>query len=141
MPTSTTGRIVTTDAAIDAAIERGRLVPSHRVVAAAYDEAADEVALRFESGTRLYIPRTLLEGLANATPAALAQIEIEGPGTALVWPQLDVAHHVPGLIGGVFGTRKWMRELGRRGGQARTPEKAAAARANGRKGGRPRKNP
>lgn len=31
--------------------------------------------------------------------------------------------------------------LGKRGGRAKTPAKAAAARANGRKGGRPRKRP
>jgi len=47
---------------------------------------------------------------------------------------------VPGLLMGVFGTRAWMAsELARRAGQAKSPAKAAAARVNGRKGGRPRR--
>ena len=41
-----------------------------------------------------------------------------------------------GLLAGVFGTRSWM---ARQAGQARSEAKAAAARANGAKGGRPRK--
>ena len=41
---------------------------------------------------------------------------------------------------GVFGTRAWMMsELARRAGQTKSKAKAAAARANGRKGGRPRR--
>ena len=139
MPTDKRSRIVTTDAEIDAAIVRGRVASVPAVAAAAYDAGRDEVALHFENGTRLQIPRALLEGLAGAAPAALAEIEILGPGTGLYWPRLDVAHAVSGLLDGIFGTRKWMRELGRRGGAARTPQKAAAARANGLKGGRPRK--
>ena len=40
---------------------------------------------------------------------------------------------------GLFGTRRWMAEIGRRGGKRRTKAKALAARANGAKGGRPRR--
>ena len=39
----------------------------------------------------------------------------------------------------LFGTKAWMSELARRGGRITSPAKAAAARANGAKGGRPRK--
>jgi len=47
---------------------------------------------------------------------------------------------VPGLLQGTFGTRRWMAgELGAAGGKARSTAKVAAARENGRKGGRPRK--
>ncbi len=140
MPNDARARIATTDAEIDAAIARGRLASAPAVVSAEYDRLRDDIALRFANGVRLQIPRALLEGLTEASPGALAEIEIVGPGTGLRWPQLDVAHYVPGLLGGVFGTRSWMRELGRKGGAARTPLKAAAARANGLKGGRPRKS-
>ncbi len=140
MPNDVRSRIVTTDAEIDAAIARGRHASTPSVVGAEYDGARDEIALRFENGTRLQIPRALLEGLAEVPPADVAEIEILGPGSGLYWPRLEVAHYVPGLLDGVFGTRKWMRELGRRGGAASTPKKAAAARANGLKGGRPRKS-
>ena len=40
----------------------------------------------------------------------------------------------------MFGNRRWMSEIGKRGGAARTPAKAAAARTDGRQGGRPRKD-
>jgi len=47
---------------------------------------------------------------------------------------------VPALVSGIFGTRAWMtRELARAAGRTKSPAKAAAARSNGAKGGRPRK--
>ena len=51
----------------------------------------------------------------------------------------SVGAKVPGLVAGLFGTRRWMAEIGRRGGKRRTKAKALAARANGAKGGRPRR--
>jgi hypothetical protein len=49
-----------------------------------------------------------------------------------------VDHFVPGLLNHIFGTSRWMAELGRRGGSSTSATKAAAARANGKKGGRPK---
>src|SRR5947209_12626978 len=66
MPNDVRSRIVTTNAEIDAAIARGRLASLPSVVAAEYDRVRDEIALRFDNGTRLQIPRALLEGLADA---------------------------------------------------------------------------
>jgi hypothetical protein len=44
------------------------------------------------------------------------------------------------LMSGIFGSPRWMAGLmGRKGGSARTAAKSAAARANGQRGGRPRK--
>jgi hypothetical protein len=61
-------------------------------------------------------------------------------GFNLHWPTLDVDLYVPALVSGIFGTRDWMsKQLARVAGQAKSPAKAAAARANGAKGGRPRK--
>ena len=63
-------------------------------------------------------------------------------GLGLHWPVLDADIYVPALLAGVFGSRSWMASvLGAKGGKASTPEKAAAARANGRKGGRPSRAP
>jgi hypothetical protein len=135
----TVHKIVTTDAEIDAAIARGALQPSHQVVAAAYRPTSDAVAIRFADGVELRVPRRLVQGLQHATPEQLRRIEIEGPGTGLVWPALGIAHYVPGLVAGLFGTGPWMAEIGRRGGTRRTKAKARAARANGAKGGRPRR--
>jgi Protein of unknown function (DUF2442) len=131
--------VVTTDAEIDAAIANAAAHPLLPVVSAAYDVATHAITIQFAKGVQVVIPRRLLQGLKDATPTQLKRIEIEGSGTGLVWPALGVAHYVPGLIAGLFGTRQWMAEIGRRGGVRRTDAKAVAARANGAKGGRPRK--
>ena len=49
-------------------------------------------------------------------------------------PSLSFDLSAPGLMAGLFGTKTYM---ARRAGQATSPGKAAAARVNGAKGGRP----
>jgi hypothetical protein len=131
-------RVVTTDEQIDASIARGRFHAGPRVVAAHYDDGADEVTIRFESGVRMAFPRNLFEGLGAASTDQLQAIVIAGPGTGLYWPQLDVNHYVRGLMDGIFGTRQWMQGLGRRSKATKTLAKRVAARENGKKGGRPK---
>jgi hypothetical protein len=135
-------QILTTDAAIDAAVARATMREPYRpqAVAATYRAADDKIAITLATGVELAIPRQLLQGLNGATPAQLAGVEILGPGDTLHWEALDVGHYVPSLIEGVFGNRRWMSEIGRRGGTARTAAKVAAARTNGRQGGRPRRD-
>jgi hypothetical protein len=134
-------RITTTDAEIDEAIALAKRWEQYRpkAVAAEYRPRPDIVAVKLASGVELLIPRKLLQGLENATPAQAAQVEVVGPGTGLHWEALDVDHYVPGLVEGVLGTRRWMSEIGKLGGVVRSKAKQQAARRNGRKGGRPRK--
>jgi hypothetical protein len=40
---------------------------------------------------------------------------------------------------GVLDTKQWMHELGKAGGAAKSERKSASSRANGKLGGRPRK--
>ena len=83
---------------------------------------------------------TLAPMLEKATPADLSEIEISPEGFGLHFPRLDADLYVPGLLAGQLGSKAWMAaRLGREGGKARTPAKQAAARANGKLGGRPRK--
>ena len=124
---------------IDAAIARNRSARTSQVVKASYRFPGDQIVLVMSSGVEVSIPRALLQGLETAPVEDLRQIEIEGPGTGLHWPSLGVDHYIPALLTGVFGTRHWMSELGRKGGSVRSRAKAAAARLNGRRGGRPRK--
>ncbi len=132
-----------TDAEIDVAIARGRVYEENpfrpRAVAVTYRAKDDTLAITLTTGVELAIPRSLLQGLADADPRDVIQVKIEDDGRSLHWDSLDVDHFVPGLIDGVFGTRKWMSEAGKIGGRAKTLAKVAAARRNGRKGGRPRK--
>lgn len=71
----------------------------------------------------------------------MRKVQIAQQGLALHWDALDVHLTVPGLAKGIYGTRAWMRTIGRKGGLATSAEKRRAAHENGRKGGRPRKRP
>jgi len=135
-------KVVTTDAEIDRALLRaGALEGEPRVVSVEYRPGAglDLLILKLSDGRREIIPREDLEGLENATREQVARIEILGNGTGLHWPELDVDHYVPGLLKHIYGTKRWMAEIGRSGGSARSAAKRKASRANGLKGGRPRR--
>ena len=111
-----------------------------QAVAARYDRRRARVVVTLSTGLELAFPVDLIEGLAGAPPADLAVIEITPAGLGLHWPTLDADVYLPALLEGVFGTRNWMAaQLGAVGGRARSEAKAASSRANGRKGGRPRK--
>lgn len=133
-------KVAVTDAQMESARQQALefATSDRRAVRVVYEKKADLVTLRLTDGVRVSIPRVLLQGLEKASPAQLAKVELLGRGTGIHWPLLDVDHYVPGLLNHIFGTSRWMAELGRRGGSATSASKAAAARANGKKGGRPK---
>jgi Protein of unknown function (DUF2442) len=109
-------------------------------ISARYDRRTSRVIVTLNTGVELAFPVKLAEGLADAPPESLAEIEISPAGLGLHWPRLDADVYVPALLQGVFGSKSWMaRQLGANGGRSRTDAKVAAARENGLKGGRPRK--
>ena len=109
-------------------------------LSARYDRRAGRIVVTFSTGVQIAFPPRLAEGLSGASPDDLAIIEISPTGLGLHWPRLDADLYVPALLQGVFGSKQWMAaQLGATGGQVRSGAKAAAARENGRKGGRPRK--
>jgi hypothetical protein len=130
-----------TDAELDAARARGEALAAAepRAAAARYDAASGHVVVDLTNGCVFAFPARALQGLAAAADADLAEVEVLASGHGLHWERLDADFTVPGLLMGLFGTRTWMaREQARRAGQTSSPAKAEAARANGRKGGRPR---
>jgi hypothetical protein len=54
----------------------------------------------------------------------------------LHWEALNIDLSLPGLMSGLFGARSYLAKVA---GSSTSAAKAAAARANGAKGGRPRK--
>jgi hypothetical protein len=127
-----------TDAAIDAALARGRAAHANepRAAAVRYDRASSRVIVDLENGCTFAFPPHLAQGLETASDDQLAAVEILGRGYGLHWEELDVDLSLPGLMAGIFGTKAWMAG---HAGRATSPAKAAASRANGAKGGRPRK--
>ena len=110
------------------------------VLSARYDRRRRRVVVRLNTGIEVTFPVVLAEGLAGASPEDLAEIEVSPTGLGLHWPRLDADLYVPALLQGVLGSRSWMAaQMGAEGGKSRSPAKAAAARKNGHKGGRPRR--
>lgn len=101
---------------------------------------AKENVLRIEltNGAMISIPVKLIPALKRSSPSEVRSVEVLGRGGGLHWEALDVDLSVPGLVSSVFAGPEWMAELGRVGGRRSSAAKAAAARRNGRKGGRPR---
>ena len=127
-----------TDAQIDAALERGQAARRHepRAAAARYDRRSGRVIVELANGCTFAFPPELAQGLEAATDDQLSQVEVLGSGSGLHWEELDADLSIPGLLAGLFGTRAYMAQ---QAGRATSPAKAAAARANGAKGGRPRR--
>ena len=85
------------------------------------------------------VPAHALQDLRDATDDDLAEVELLG-SYGLHWEKLDVDFTIPGLMAGIFGTARFMREIQSKGGKSRSVAKTVAARENGKKGGRPRKS-
>jgi hypothetical protein len=119
---------------------QARMAAGPRAVKARYDRRRRRVIVGLDNGLELAFPPELAEGLGAGSAVELSDIEITPAGLGLHWPKLDVDLYLPGLLNGVFGSPRWMAgQMGRLGGRARSDAKAAAARVNGQRGGRPRK--
>ena len=109
-------------------------------VNARYDRRQQRIVVELSSGLQVVFGPQMIEGLQDAKPRDLQEIEITPSGFGIHFPRIDADVYLPGLLTGQFGSRRWMAaQLGQRGGSAHSAAKAAAARANGKLGGRPRK--
>jgi hypothetical protein len=130
--------VVTTDAEIEAALERAK-ARAGEPLAQRVEHIPDLNLLIVELSNRrrLVLPIEDLQGFGNATHEQIKNHELLGHGTGISFPELDVDLYVPAQIEGVYGNRRWMAQLGRKGGSAKSEAKRKAARANGVRGGRP----
>lgn len=111
-----------------------------RATSAMYDRRSGRVMLELTSGFTFGFPAKAIPALADATPDQLASVTVSPGGSGLHWEELDADLSVAGLLLSAVNRTEKLSELARVAGQSRSPAKAAAARANGAKGGRPRKN-
>ena len=131
-----------TDDLIDAANQRGAALKAAfpAAVSVRYDRRVARVVIVLASGLELAFSPKQVQGLQQAQAAELADAEISPSGLGIYFPHLDTDIYLPSLLEGFLGSRRWMAaEIGKLGGRASTEAKAAAARENGKLGGRPKK--
>ena len=110
------------------------------VVSVRYDRRIARIVIALASGLELAFSPKHAQGLETAQPADLVNAEISPSGHGVHFPRLDADIYVPALMEGFLGSRRWMAaEIGKIGGAVSTKAKAAAARKNGKLGGRPKK--
>ena len=110
-----------------------------RAVSVRYDRKSGQIVIDLNSRVTLTFSPRDVEGLENAKPSQLEEIEISPSGFGVYFPKLDADLYVPGLLEGLLGSKKWIAaRLGQIGGQSRSKAKKAASKANGKLGGRPK---
>jgi hypothetical protein len=123
--------------AVEAAELADKIEP--RAQAARYDAHSHRLIIELRSGVTVMVPCSLVQGLSDAPPNEIARVKIVARGEDLHWPTLDVQISVPRLMAGIFGTRKWMAEIGQRGRQMKSKRDAGSYRAPGQRSGRSNK--
>lgn len=117
-----------------------RLRTGGMATTARYDRRSGRVVVNLASGLQVAFRARDTQGLSQATPEQLAEIGITPSGLGLHFPRLDADLYLPALLEGYLGSRRWMAaEMGKAGGSVSSAAKSAAARQNGKLGGRPRK--
>lgn len=116
-----------------------RLEKTPKALSARYDRRIGRVTIELSTGLVIAFRPHDAQGLENAKPADLVNIEISPSGLGLHVPALDADIYLPALLEGFLGSRKWMAAtMGKTGGQQSSAAKAAASRENGKLGGRPK---
>lgn len=110
-----------------------------RATSGYYDRRTGRIMLELTNGNLFGFRADSIPELARTTDAQRAAFELSLGGDALHWEALDVDLSVGGLVLSNLGRTERVRELARLAGKVKSPAKAAAARKNGKKGGRPRR--
>ena len=108
-----------------------------RAVSVKYDAASERVVIETTTGHLFGFPTAGIPSLRDAAAEDLRQVELTPSGSGLRWDTLDIDLAVPALILSVLGRKERVRELARAAGSVTSEKKAAAAKVNGAKGGRP----
>lgn len=110
-----------------------------RATSVRFDRSLGLIIISLKNGAFFSFPPTLVEGLEKASFEDIDDVWLDASGSSVHWDRLDVDFNIAGLVAGIFGTKAWMSQLGRKGGQSTSSAKAESSRNNGKKGGRPKK--
>lgn len=106
---------------------------------ARYDRISGRVILELTNGYLFGFPTSAIPVLNRLSPEELVAVELSPGGSGLHWDTYDTDLDIPGLLMHSIGRAAKFSEFGRLAGSTKSKAKAAAARRNGKKGGRPRK--
>lgn len=109
--------------------------------AVGYDADLDKIVIAMAGGWDIRVERRRIEELSDATPAELAALALSPAGTTIELTSHDVYISLEGLLTALVPAEVLARMFARRGGRSSSTAKAETARANGMKGGRPRRVP
>jgi hypothetical protein len=129
-----------TDNQFQNAKRRAREQEAHvpRAIAVQFDPKQRLLVIELSSRAFVCFRDRDLQGLAGVDARDL-KVEVIGDGYGIHFPTIDQDFYLPALLEGFLGTGRWMAERARKGGRSTSSAKKAAAQANGRLGGRPRK--
>jgi hypothetical protein len=117
-----------------------RLRKAPCATSAQYERKRDRVVIGLSTGIEVAFRPRDAQGLERAKSDQLDTIEISPSGLGIRFPKLDADIYLPALLEGFLGSKRWIAaEHGKIGGSVSTKAKTAAARRNGKLGGRPRK--
>lgn len=118
-----------------ASLERLRQQP--RIQSVRWELEGERLIFAMHNGSEAVVRARTLPGLEAATPTQLSDKKIVSLGTGIHWPQLDVQYSSIALLEVIFGVKS-AHSMWSKGGRAKSEAKAATARANGARGGRPK---
>ncbi|MEH1873951.1 DUF2442 domain-containing protein [Nostoc sp.] len=98
-----------------------------RATRAFYDAYLGMIIVFLSNKCMFGFPSEIGQGLAGASVKDLAEVEVTPSGQGLHWKTLDVDLSIPALMNGIFGTKKWMAELARKGGNSTSTAKSEAS--------------
>lgn len=131
----------TTDEELSQAITAGRRrrATERRAVGVRYNPDRDAVEIELTDGAAVRLPRTMVKEFRDVPPTDMAKLRVSPAGYGIKLDEHDIDISVHGLIAALATPGDAAASLGKLGGAARSEAKRVSARANGAKGGRPRK--
>ncbi|UWF48605.1 DUF2442 domain-containing protein [Pseudomonas sp. N3-W] len=129
-----------TETLLDEAIERGQVRHTCAVQATTVTLLDSCLVVRFEDGSGVLLPVKLYPEFAGFKAEDFAGLKVGFSGTALCHDTRDVHVSIAGMISASESLMTVAASvIASRNGRQSSAAKAEAARANGKKGGRPRK--